>query len=80
MTLKTDLDSLYDGINVQVSGLVVGVEPKESGTGSNSTTVHQYNKIMLRSSEGNITGERTILSKVAKQGLLALGRGNDETR
>ena len=30
--IKTDLDNLYDRINVQVSGLVDGIEPKESGT------------------------------------------------
>ena len=48
----------YDGItNVQVSGLVDGIEPNESDTtGSNGKTVHQYDKTTLRSrkkTEGN---------------------------
>ena len=68
--------------SVQVSGLVDGMEPKESGTGSNSETEHQYNRTTLRSrkkSQGDLTGGETMFSRVAKQGLLALGRGNDET-
>ena len=39
--IKTDVDNLYDGINIQVSGLVDGIGPKESSTGSNNQTVHQ---------------------------------------
>ena len=75
---------VYDGItNVQVPALVDGIEPnRKSGKGSNSKTVHQYKKTTLRSrkkNEGNLTGRRTMFSRVAKQGLLALGRGNDET-
>ena len=49
--IKTDLDSLYDGINVQMSDLGGGTEPKKSGTGSNNKTVHQYNKTSLRPSQ-----------------------------
>ena len=64
MTLKQILDNLYDGINIQVSGLIVdGIEPKESATVSNSSTVHQYNKTTLRSrekSQGNLTGGRSL--------------------
>ena len=64
------------------SGLVDGIEPKESGTGSNSKTVHQYKKTTLLRSEkkngGNLTKGKTMFSRVAKLGLLALGRGNDE--
>ena len=74
----------YDGItNVQVPGLIDGIEPKDLGTGSNSKTIHQYDKTTLRSrkkSEGNLTGGKTMFSRVAKQRQLALGRGNDETR
>ena len=41
---------IYDGIaKVQVSGLVNGIEElKESGTGSNRKTDHQYDKTTLR--------------------------------
>ena len=75
--------NVYDGItNVQVvSGLVDRIEPKESGTGSNSKTEHQYDKTTLPSrkeSQGNLTWGKPIFSRVTKQGLLALGRGNDE--
>ena len=80
-SIKTDLDNLYDEINVQVSGLVDGIEPNSSGTGSNSQTVHhQYNKTMLRSrkkNEGNLSGGKVMFSRVVKQGLLAFGREND---
>ena len=76
-------NNVYDGItNVHLSGLVQGIEPKGSGTESNSRTVHQYKKTTLRSkkkNEGSLTEGRTMFSRVAKQGLLALGRGNDET-
>ena len=40
-----DSNNVYDGItNVQVSGLVDGIEPKELGTVSNRRTVHVYDK------------------------------------
>ena len=42
--IKTDPDNPYDGTNVQEDGLVDGIEPKESGTVSNSKTIHQYDK------------------------------------
>ena len=75
--------NVYHGItNVQVSGLVDGTEPKKSGTGSKSKTEHQYNETTLRSrkkSQGNLTEGKTIFSRVVKQGLLALGRGNNKT-
>ena len=75
--------NVNDGItSVQVSGLVDRIEQKESATVSNSKTVHQHNKTTLRSrkkSQGNLAGGKTMFSRVAKQGLLALGRGNDET-
>ena len=73
----------YDGItNVQAPGLVNGIEPKESGAGSDSMTVHQYDKTTLRprnKCEGNPTKGKTMFSRVAKQGQLVLGRENDET-
>ena len=77
--IKTYIDHLYYGTNVQENGLVVdGIEPKEPGTGSNSKTVDQYNKTTLQSSEGNLTRGKTLFSRFVKQGLLVLGRGNDE--
>ena len=54
----------------------------ESGTGSNSKTVHLYDKTTLRfrkESEGNLTKGKIMFSRVAKLVLLAMGRGNDET-
>ena len=43
-------NNVYDGItNAQVPGLVDGIEPKDSGTRSNSKTIHQYDKTTLRS-------------------------------
>ena len=62
-------------------GLVDGIEPKNICTVSNSTTVQQCNKTTLRSrkkSQGNLTRGIPMLSRAAKQGLLALGMGNDE--
>ena len=53
------LYNIYDGTNVQENGLVGGIEPKESGTESNSKTVHQCDKTTLRSRQkyqGNPTG------------------------
>ena len=76
-------NNVYDGItNVQEPGLLDGIEPKELGTGSNSKTEHQHDKPTLRSrkkSEGNLTRGKAMFSRLAKQVLLALGRGNDET-
>ena len=70
--IKIYPDNLYDRIHVQVSGPVDGIKPK---------TVHQYNKTTLRSrkkSERNLTRGKPMFSRAAKQGLLALGRENDE--
>ena len=60
--------NVNDGITaVQVSGLVDGIEPKESGTVSNSKTEHQHSKTILRSrkkNQENITGGRPMFSRV----------------
>ena len=55
--IKIDPDKLYDEINVQVTGFLVdGIQPKESGTVSNSKTVDQYSKTTLRSRKKNQMG------------------------
>ena len=60
--------NVYDGITtVQVSGLVDGIEPKESGTVSKSKTEHQHNKTILRSrkkNQENLTGGRPMFSRL----------------
>ena len=63
-------------------GLVDEIVRKEPGTVSNSKTVHQYNKktLLERNVKGiQQEGEEQCSAEVAKQGLLALGRGNNKT-
>ena len=72
MTLKQILDNLYDGINVQVSGLVDGIEPKESAAVSNirlytSTTrrLCSLEKKLRASNRGKTTVNHTMVSRLA---------------
>ena len=76
--MNTDLHNLYDGINVQVSGLVDGIVRKKPGTVSNSKTVHQHNKTTLRSRkkcQGNLTGGKAMFSRSSKRRTACFGEG-----